>query len=137
LSEDKVVLNRIDYNASAGHEVFLSYENEDKSVILGFLRLRHTTNPLIEQLKTKDERGVALVRELHVYGQAVDVGQKTSSNKYQHKGFGLCMLNEAENIVKNEFGINSLSVISAVGTREYYRKFGYHQNGPYMTKELS
>lgn len=137
LSEDKVVLNRIDYNASAGHEVFLSYENEDKSVILGFLRLRHTTNPLIEQLKTKDERGVALVRELHVYGQAVDVGQKTSSDKYQHKGFGLCMLNEAENIVKNEFGINSLSVISAVGTREYYRKFGYHQNGPYMTKELS
>lgn len=137
LSEDKVVLNRIDYNASAGHEVFLSYENEDKSVILGFLRLRHTTNPLIEQLKTEDERGVALVRELHVYGQAVDVGQKTSSDKYQHKGFGLCMLNEAENIVKNEFGINSLSVISAVGTREYYRKFGYHQNGPYMTKELS
>jgi elongator complex protein 3 len=137
LSEDKVVLNRIDYNASAGHEVFLSYENEDKSVILGFLRLRHTTNPLMEQLKTKDERGVAIVRELHVYGQAVDVGQKTSSDKYQHKGFGLCMLNEAENIVKNEFGINSLSVISAVGTREYYRKFGYHQNGPYMTKELS
>jgi elongator complex protein 3 len=88
-------------------------------------------------LKRKDESGVALVRELHVYGQAVDVGQKTGSDKYQHKGFGLGMLNEAESIVKNEFGINNLSVISAVGTREYYRKFGYHQNGPYMTKGLS
>ncbi len=137
LSGDMVVLNRIDYNASDGHEVFLSYENQDRSVILGFLRLRHTNNPLIKMLKTKDESGVALVRELHVYGQAVDVGQKTGSDKYQHKGFGFCMLNEAESIVKNEFGINNLSVISAVGTREYYRKFGYHQNGPYMTKRLS
>ncbi|MGC2598747.1 MAG: tRNA uridine(34) 5-carboxymethylaminomethyl modification radical SAM/GNAT enzyme Elp3 [Nitrososphaeraceae archaeon] len=137
LSGDMVVLNRIDYDASDGHEVFLSYENQDRSVILGFLRLRHTNNPLIKMLKTKDESGVALVRELHVYGQAVDVGQKTGSDKYQHKGFGFCMLNEAESIVKNEFGINNLSVISAVGTREYYRKFGYHQNGPYMTKRLS
>jgi elongator complex protein 3 len=136
LSEDEVVLNRIDYDASDGHEVFLSYENQDRSIILGFLRLRHTNNPLIKNLKTKDASGAAVVRELHVYGQAVEVGKKTGSDNYQHKGFGLSMLNEAESIVKNEFGINNLSVISAVGTREYYRKFGYHLNGPYMTKGL-
>jgi len=46
------------------------------------------------------------------------------------------LLGIAENIVKNEFGLNSISVISAIGTREYYRKFGYKMNGPYVSKDL-
>jgi elongator complex protein 3 len=88
-------------------------------------------------LKTEDENGAAIIRELHVYGRAVEIGQKSESGKYQHKGLGIAMLKEAERIVKNEFGLKQLSVISAVGTRRYYRKFGYHQNGPYVTKVLS
>jgi elongator complex protein 3 len=45
-------------------------------------------------------------------------------------------LAEAERICKEEYGLKSLSVISAVGTRDYYRKFGYTNNGPYVTKML-
>jgi elongator complex protein 3 len=46
------------------------------------------------------------------------------------------LLGKAEDIVKNEFSTNSISVISAIGTRPYYKKFGYELNGPYVTKEL-
>jgi elongator complex protein 3 len=137
LQVDEMVLNRLDYEASNGQEVFLSYDSKDRSIILGFLRLRHTNHPTIKSLKTEDENGAAIIRELHVYGRAVEIGQKSESGKYQHKGLGIAMLKEAERIVKNEFGLKQLSVISAVGTRRYYRKFGYHQNGPYVTKVLS
>ena len=55
---------------------------------------------------------------------------------YQHKGLGQKLLKEAENICKQEYNIKKLSVISAIGTREYYRKFGYVINGPFVTKFL-
>ena len=45
-------------------------------------------------------------------------------------------MQEAERIVRDEFGLRSISVLSAVGTRDYYRKIGYTRNGPYMTKFL-
>ncbi|HEX7207723.1 MAG TPA: GNAT family N-acetyltransferase, partial [Nitrososphaeraceae archaeon] len=56
--------------------------------------------------------------------------------KYQHKGLGRSLLAEAERICKEEYGLRKISVISAVGTRDYYRKFGYTNNGPYVTKLL-
>ena len=56
--------------------------------------------------------------------------------KYQHKGLGRGLLAEAERICKEEYGLKKISVISAVGTRDYYRKFGYTNNGPYVTKLL-
>jgi elongator complex protein 3 len=68
----------------------------------------------------------------------VDVGNNNDSlaTSFQHKGHGSRLLGIAENIVKNEFGLDSISIISAVGTREYYRKFGYKMNGPYVSKDL-
>jgi len=56
--------------------------------------------------------------------------------KYQHKGLGKALLSEAEKICKEEYSLKKISVISAVGTRDYYRKFGYTNNGPYVTKSL-
>jgi elongator complex protein 3 len=56
--------------------------------------------------------------------------------KYQHKGLGRSLLAEAERICRLEYGLKKISVISAVGTRDYYRKFGYTNNGPYVTKLL-
>jgi elongator complex protein 3 len=78
----------------------------------------------------------AIIRELHVYGQVVDVGQKKGSLSFQHSGFGFRLMEEAEKISKDEFQVDSLSVISAIGTRAYYRKLGYVQNGPYVRKQL-
>ena len=88
----------------------------------------------------KDNEGnpSAIVRELHVLGQVVDIGNNSDfmTNTSQHKGYGSRLLENAEKIVKNEFGLNSISIISAIGTREYYKKFGYKPNGPYVSKDL-
>jgi elongator complex protein 3 len=46
------------------------------------------------------------------------------------------LLKEAERISKDDLGVDKISIISAVGTRQYYKKFGYHQDGPYVSKEL-
>lgn len=130
-TEDEVTLRRIDYSASGGEEVFLSYESMDSDTMLGFLRLRKVARPHRRELL-----GSAIVRELHVYGQALSVGSKEIGGSYQHRGYGGKLLKEAERIAKDELGVEKIAVISAVGTRQYYRKLGYRQDGPYVSKVL-
>jgi elongator complex protein 3 len=68
----------------------------------------------------------------------VDIGRNNdfTLSSSQHKGYGSTLLEKAEDIVKNEFATSSISIISAIGTRQYYKKFGYELNGPYVTKEM-
>jgi elongator complex protein 3 len=130
-------LKRIDYDSSDGKEVFLTLEDSDKKVLFGYLRLRKLAKPHRTELKEKDGMPSAIVRELHVLGQLVDIGRNSDfTTTSQHKGYGSRLLEKAEEIVKNEFGMNSISVISAIGTRQYYKKFGYELNGPYVSKVL-
>ncbi|NOJ27701.1 MAG: tRNA uridine(34) 5-carboxymethylaminomethyl modification radical SAM/GNAT enzyme Elp3 [Nitrososphaera sp.] len=130
-SPEQVVLKRIDYQASGSKEVFLSFESRD-STVLGFLRLRQ-----IRQSHRPELAGAAIVRELHVYGQALNVGQDADDESYQHRGYGMKLMQEAERIARDEFGASKLSVISAVGTRQYYKKqLGYQQDGPYVSKVI-
>jgi len=135
-SSIKLVILRSDYESSSGTETFLSLEDIDTSSLFAFLRLRRLKNPHRSELRTSSGEPGAVVRELHVYGQVTDIGKKTRIGSFQHQGYGVKLLKEAEIIVKEEFGLNKLSVISAVGTREYYRKFEYQLNGPYMCKNL-
>jgi len=134
----KITSNRIDYDSSKGKEIFLSLEDNDNKLLFGFLRLRRSAKPHRHELIDKNGNPTAIVRELHVLGQMVDVGNNNHllATSFQHKGYGSKLLGIAENIVKNEFGLESISVISAIGTREYYRKFGYKMNGPYVSKDL-
>ena len=75
-----------------------------------------------------------MIRELHVYGQAVGVGKV--STKIQHKGLGKRLMVKAEEIAK-ENGKDKMLVISGVGVRGYYKeKLGYVQDGPYVSKEI-
>jgi elongator complex protein 3 len=80
----------------------------------------------------------AIIRELHVYGQALKLGKK-SKIAVQHQGLGKWLMSEAESIVKKA-KINKLQVISGVGAREYYKKLGYKLDiegkGEYMIKEI-
>jgi elongator complex protein 3 len=76
------------------------------------------------------------VRELHVYGRAVGVGKGELDASYQHRGYGAKLLREAERIAKDELCVGKIAVISAVGTRQYYKKFDYAQDGPYVSKVL-
>ncbi|KRH93580.1 RNA polymerase II elongator complex, subunit ELP3/histone acetyltransferase, partial [Pseudoloma neurophilia] len=77
----------------------------------------------------------SIIRELHVYGDALTVS-KTDDNFYQHKGYGKKLIEYAENIAKNEHKSKKLAIISGIGTRNYYKKFGYELDGVYMSKFL-
>jgi len=110
------------YKSSKGEEYFLEFVNKN-NILFGLCRLR-----------VVDEN--AFIRELHVYGQALALGEK-GRGFGQHLGLGKKLLKKAEEIViKNK--INKLNIISGVGVREYYRKLGYRLDTEkiYMTKNL-
>ena len=127
-----VKLDRIDYDSSGGKEVFLSYEDKDES-IYGFLRLR---KPSICTHRDEVGQDSCIVREIHVYGKSLKLGEKEES-EIQHSGLGKNLMREAEKISKEEFDAKKILVISAIGTREYYQKLGYSLYGPYMSKTLN
>lgn len=124
-------LKRENYESSGGQEEFLSYENKDES-IFGFLRMRR---PSEQAHRREINLNSCIVRELHVYGKSLKLGQR-EDDAIQHSGIGKSLMKDAEKIAKEEYDANNMLVISAVGTREYYRKIGYSLNGPYMVKKL-
>ncbi|MCK4522433.1 MAG: tRNA uridine(34) 5-carboxymethylaminomethyl modification radical SAM/GNAT enzyme Elp3, partial [Nanoarchaeota archaeon] len=87
VNKKDIKLKTIHYRASKGNEFFISAEY--KGYILGFCRLRFPSEFLRKEI-TEDS---ALIRELHVYGQAVQIGKKGA---IQHKGIGKGLLREAE-----------------------------------------
>jgi len=129
---EELVLERINYEASGGNEVFLSYNDSD-DLTYGFLRLRKPSQKAHRKEITPD---TAIVRELHVFGKAIEIGSH-ETDSFQHLGLGRKLMKTAEEIAKDEFAVKKLLVISAVGTREYYQKLGYKIYGPYMAKELN
>ncbi|XP_036607126.1 elongator complex protein 3 [Trichosurus vulpecula] len=129
----QVELVRRDYVANGGWETFLSYEDPEQDILIGLLRLRKCSE---ESFRPELKGGVSIVRELHVYGSVVPVSSRDPA-KFQHQGFGMLLMEEAERIAKQEHGARKIAVISGVGTRNYYRKIGYVLEGPYMVKELN
>lgn len=109
-------LQETHYPASGGDEYFLEIVDEH-GVLFGLLRLRLS------------EKG-AMVRELHVYGKTLNLGEKQTSAA-QHSGLGKQLMDKAEEIARGH-GFSFLRVISGVGVREYYRKLGYSL-GPQKT----
>merc|ERR1712168_770526 len=128
----EVELIRRDYVANGGWETFLSYEDPEQDILIGLLRLRKCTE---DTYRPDLICGCSIVRELHVYGSVVPVNARDPS-KFQHQGFGMLLMEEAERIALSDHGSSKISVISGVGTRNYYRKLGYELDGPYMSKVL-
>lgn len=127
---NNIELLRTDYDVTGGHEIFLSVEDVEGDILIGFIRLRIPSKDVFRFEITDSS---ALIRELHVYGQMQKIG-KSSEKLWQHKGYGTRLLEEAERIAKEEYNKNKLLIISGIGVRDYYRKFGYHRDGPYMSK---
>lgn len=164
-------LVRVDYIGSEGLDIFLSHKscncdfcwtyffhriicfiaglfgytlyfygcgNED--TIYSFLRLRITPdnykNSFSEIFRKK-----AKLRELHVYGSMNDTYSKNENKETQHIGFGKKLLVEAEKIARC-YHCDGVMVIAGVGTRNYYRKFGYEipydekNHGDFMIKKF-
>ena len=134
VTPDQVELIRRDYVANGGWETFLSYEDPTQDILIGLLRLRKP-NPSSAFLDEITERPSSIIRELHVYGTAVAVSARDPT-RFQHQGFGILLMEEAERIAREEHGSEKILVISGVGTRHYYRKLGYELDGPYMSKLL-
>ncbi|MDE1812314.1 MAG: tRNA uridine(34) 5-carboxymethylaminomethyl modification radical SAM/GNAT enzyme Elp3 [Thaumarchaeota archaeon] len=131
INMDDIKMHRENYDSSGGNEVFLSYDDSNDK-IFGFLRLR---KPSAMAHRSEVTENTCIVRELHVYGKSLKLGER-ENDSIQHLGLGKNLMNEAEKISSEEFDAKRLLVISAVGTREYYRKIGYTQIGPYMSKDL-
>jgi elongator complex protein 3 len=130
---DNVKIQSICYEASEGKEVFISAEDPENDVLIGYLRLRKPSAKAHRPEITTEPS--AIVRELHVYGPLVPVG-KHSAKAWQHKGFGAVLLGEAERVAQERFGSEKLLVISALGTKQYYMRFGYRRDGVYMSKKM-
>jgi elongator complex protein 3 len=127
-------LVRMDYEASGGREVLLSFEDENET-LFGLLRMRVQSKP-VAGLGDKTSGNLALIRELHIYGPEVSLKQRNPSAA-QHKGLGKKLMREAERIAAGEFQAQQMVVLSGVGAREYYRsEFGYSSQGAYMVGAL-
>lgn len=141
------------YESAGGGEVFLTMEDSDRKAVFAFLRLRLPdardaldTNVdykddarFLQEIKAIDARfpilkDTAMVRELHTYGQALNLNQ-TKDDASQHRGYGRKLMELAETIARRE-GYQRIAVISGIGVREYYKTLGYTEEQTYMTKQL-
>lgn len=127
---ENVEMNVMTYGAGGGTEHFISIDGVDEDALIGFCRLRFPDNPQRTELQDS-----SIVRELHVYGSEVSIGESIEKD-WQHKGFGKQLMQKAEEI-SHDAGYDKISVISGIGARQYYReKLGYYQDGPYVSKSL-
>ncbi|MEM2977346.1 MAG: tRNA uridine(34) 5-carboxymethylaminomethyl modification radical SAM/GNAT enzyme Elp3 [Thermoplasmata archaeon] len=120
------------YEASGGLEAFISFE-ADAGALAGYLRLRR---PSPAAHRPEMRGGVsAIVRELRVLGEPVPFNE-APGDRWQHRGLGVRLMEEAERIAREDWGAEVLLVNSGAGARGYYRKMGYELVGPYMGKKL-
>ncbi|HEV2166562.1 MAG TPA: tRNA uridine(34) 5-carboxymethylaminomethyl modification radical SAM/GNAT enzyme Elp3 [Thermoplasmata archaeon] len=127
---ERFVLGSIRYPAGDGVEEFLSFEDPESDTVAGFLRLRFPSEATSGGLEAP------VIRELKVLGAEVDIGRRPGSpSAYQHHGFGRALVDRAEESARAS-GHARLYVLSAIGTREYYRKLGFERAGPHMAKPL-
>lgn len=138
-SPDNIQLLIEKYDCCGGLEHFISFEDTKADVLVGFIRLRFPNMPHRTELKN-----TALIRELHVYGSLTPLGETAgtlsapladNNRSWQHRGYGRELIQKAEEIA-SDGGFEKISIISGIGVREYYRKYGYIFDGTYMTKKL-
>ena len=123
VSPHQVELLRRDYMANGGWETFLSYEDPAQDILIGLLRLRKlSTATWLPELTQEDGSSVSMIRELHVYGTAVAVSARDPT-RFQHQGFGVLLMEEAERIAREEHGSEKILVISGVFFETSRRRF--------------
>jgi elongator complex protein 3 len=133
--KEKVYLFREDYDASGGKEIFLSFENKNRTKLFSYLRLR-IPSQIFEGKRhfIPTLENSAIIREIQTLGEMVPIEKKKVAP--QHRGLGKKLVKEAEKIAKKEFGLKKIAVISGVGVRDYWRKLGYKLRESYMFKVI-
>ena len=120
------------YYPAYAEEHFLSFVTPDDH-LAGYLRLSLPSSNA-PATAMDDLVGAAIIREVHVYGQALPVGEE-QSGAAQHAGAGSALLEEAGRIA-HQAGFNRMAVIAAVGTRRYYAGRGFEPGELYMIRSL-
>jgi elongator complex protein 3 len=118
------------YRTGSGEERFIEFVTPDDR-ILGFCRLSLPDAPSF----IPEIAGSALLRELHVYGASLALGEQPGE-RAQHRGYGRRLIDEACAQAARA-GFAQLAVISAVGTRDYYRRRGFHDGALYQHRPLT
>ncbi len=129
-SAEALTFNQMAYDTDHSRELFISADTTDDR-LAGFLRLSLpvTEAPLAEL------QGHAIIRQVQVYGHAQPLAADSSTPSAQHQGVGTDLIERAK-VVAQETGYKHLAVIAAVGTRNYYRRFGFEVADLYMTMPL-
>jgi elongator complex protein 3 len=126
---DDLTLDELHYPTSCSEEIFLQWITPARD-IAAFLRLSLPhTEPITPELA-----GAAMIREIHVYGQSLEIGEN-APGVAQHLGLGTQLIERAVEIARAR-GYPKLAVISAVGTRGYYRKRGFADGDLYQARNL-
>ncbi len=135
IAAEKLQRKETEYLTSSSKEVFIEFVLPEKinqaereiDLIAGFLRLSLPT----EESFVPELKNCAIIREVHVYGQAVGLGQR-AAGQAQHLGLGTRLLIRAKELAA-QAGFEQIAVISAVGTREYYRQRGFTDGQLYQS----
>ena len=133
-ANDELSLSEVAYETTNTSEVFLQWITPDNR-IAGFLRLSMPNADYVNA-RASDlpiNTGEAMIREVHVYGRVAGLHQ--GGENAQHRGLGRMLIERACDIARNN-GYTAINVISAIGTRGYYRKQGFADNGLYQQRRL-
>ncbi len=120
-------LRRTHYPTASGEELFLEWVTPQDRIV-GFLRLFLPREPA----PLAELRSSALIREVHVYGLALNLGTR-DAEAAQHRGLGRALIEQASHAAA-EAGFDRVSVISAIGTRPYYRALDFEDGPLYQHK---
>jgi elongator complex protein 3 len=129
-------LRDVVYHAAYAEEHFLQFVTPDDQ-LAGYLRLSFADAdhlPPWRDALLPDLRGAAVIREVHVYGQSLAVGEE-QRGAAQHIGLGTRLLDEAARLAQAK-GFSRLAVIAAVGTRRYYAGRGFRMGTHYMVRDF-
>lgn len=127
-------LDIVKYHTSSTIEFFMQWIVPNAGTIAGFLRLSLPSNTALETFDSLPIKpNEAMIREVHIYGKAAKLHH--SEGGAQHRGLGKRLIDSACEIARQN-GYEKINVISAVGTREYYRRQGFTDNGLYQQREL-
>ncbi len=134
-ANDELSLSEIEYETTNTREVFLQWVAPGNR-IAGFLRLSMPNADYVgaHAADLPIDAGEAMIREVHVYGRVAGLHQ--GGENAQHRGLGRTLIERACDIAR-ENGYTAINVISAIGTRGYYRKQGFTDNSLYQRRALN
>ena len=127
---ETLALRVTEYDAGVTGEQFLELVTPEDRIV-GFLRLSLPS----EKSFVAEIAGSAMIREVHVYGASLGLGDR-AEDRAQHRGLGGRLVEEAARRAADA-GYERLAVISAIGTRDWYRRLGFEATGLYQQRPLA